>query len=391
MNFSSIDLFCHVIDNLGDAGVAFRFATELKLVSPECRVRLFLDNIDVLGVITSPIDTGLFIQKHEEIVVIDSRRLDSESVERLGCADVLVELFGCHSPECYYEKALVAGPLIINLEYLSAEKWVEGYHLKESLLPGGSAKKFFFMPGFTPETGGLLYNSKLQRQKKELAFRRKEFILGLLRRYRPDISIDESALVGTVFTYERGFDTLVSDLGILNREAVLLCFGEKTHSGMRQSLARCGDVSYRESSAGKVHFVFMPLIEQQEYDTLLCCADFNMVRGEDSLVQAVMAGKPFIWNAYLQEEKYQKVKVEAFLEIFRPFFDSESLFATYRDLELRFNDAPTETNHQVTSERYLPFFENLKKIEHATSEMSYFMMNNRNLVVNFRDFIREFK
>ena len=39
--------------------------------------------------------------------------------------------------------AVFKSKIIINLEYLSAEDWVEGYHLKESLLNKGTAKNSF--------------------------------------------------------------------------------------------------------------------------------------------------------------------------------------------------------------------------------------------------------
>ena len=44
-------------------------------------------------------------------------------------------------------------------------------------------------------------------------------------------------------------------------------------------------------------------------------ADLNFVRGEDSIVRAVWAGKPLIWQIYPQTEGTHLVKLEAWLEM----------------------------------------------------------------------------
>jgi len=131
----------------------------------------------------------------------------------------------------------------------------------------------------------------------------------------------------------------------------------------------------------------MPFITQPRYDALLCCADFNIVRGEESLVRAILAAKPFIWNAYLQSDKYQKVKVEALLSSMEKYFGDKEVFFNYRDLLVSFNDAETESPIQATGEQYRYFFSNLTKIEHATREMSYFLARNCDLVKRFSEFI----
>jgi hypothetical protein len=44
----------------------------------------------------------------------------------------------------------------IAIEYLSAEPWVENFHLKPSIDPESGLIKTFFYPGFTGQTGGLI-------------------------------------------------------------------------------------------------------------------------------------------------------------------------------------------------------------------------------------------
>ena len=375
MDFKSIDIFCHCVDNFGDAGVAYRFAKEFKAAHPVCRVRLFVDDMGTLREIAGGVDVSLAVQEYKSVTCVKTLSLDSALAGALGVADVMVETFACHIPEPLMELAYDNSKLIVNLEYLSAEEWVEDYHLKESLLGRGTVRKFYFMPGFRETTGGLIINSRLEGWLDNLIS-----------------TPDDGQLIGTVFTYERGFDTLISDLVDFGRDTTLLVFGDKSRRGMSATLERAGcGGAYQRGVCKNIRLIYMPFIDQHDYDTLLCCTDFNIVRGEDSLARALLSGKPFIWNAYIQDEKYQLVKVNALLKTMRPYFDDDGVFAAYSGLMRRFNNAPAESSRQTTTERYGAFFKNLKKIEHYASAIYYFMHRNCNLITKFSDFLRRYQ
>ena len=59
---------------------------------------------------------------------------------------------------------------------------------------------------------------------------------------------------------------------------------------------------------------YLPALTQVDYDHLLWACDLNFVRGEDSLVRALWAGRPFIWQIYPQDDGAHHAKLEAFLE-----------------------------------------------------------------------------
>ena len=59
---------------------------------------------------------------------------------------------------------------------------------------------------------------------------------------------------------------------------------------------------------------FLPLMSQTDYDQLLGACDLNFVRGEDSLVRALWAGKPLVWQIYPQEDGAHHAKLHAFLD-----------------------------------------------------------------------------
>ena len=57
----------------------------------------------------------------------------------------------------------------------------------------------------------------------------------------------------------------------------------------------------------------LPFLPQSAYDRLLWACDVNFVRGEDSLVRAQWAQRPFVWQIYPQAENAHLVKLDAFL------------------------------------------------------------------------------
>jgi Uncharacterized protein conserved in bacteria len=389
MRFKSIDIFCHIIDNFGDIGIAYRFAKELKQAIPSCDIRLFVSDLEPLKSINPVIDTLQTIQKHDEIVYINSAELDAVLVDALGTADVLIEAMGCEIPEAVMQKAMQRDTLIINLEYLSAEKWVKEYHLKPSLLPQPTLKKYFYMPGFTPESGGVIIDSQVEQARQDLSDNRLNHLNGHLKKFGISLTETKDVLFGSIFTYVRGFDTFLSDVQNMAKNVYLFIFGQKSRESLIKSLNRAHATQQDDNhySLKHIHCLMMPFLPQPLYDQLLCLTDFNFVRGEDSFVRAILSGKPFIWNAYLQENIYHRVKVEAFLEVFKNYFDDRMVFEHYSELLLEFNQASSEQPIQNTGERYDHFFRDLNKINHATEEMSYFIKLNCDLVKKFTGFL----
>jgi len=63
-----------------------------------------------------------------------------------------------------------------------------------------------------------------------------------------------------------------------------------------------------------LRFSYLPALTQTNFDHLLWACDLNTVRGEDSLVRALWAGQPFIWQIYPQEDDAHHAKLAAFLD-----------------------------------------------------------------------------
>jgi uncharacterized repeat protein (TIGR03837 family) len=69
-------------------------------------------------------------------------------------------------------------------------------------------------------------------------------------------------------------------------------------------------------SKGNLTLHALPFLTQDDYDRLLWACDINFVRGEDSWVRGLWAGKPMIWQPYRQVEDAHLIKLQAFLNLY---------------------------------------------------------------------------
>ena len=119
------DIFCRVVDNLGDVGVCWRLARQL-IAEHGCKVRLWVDDLATFSRLTTMIDATL---DQQMLSGLDVRRW-LEPFSDVVPGDVVVEAFACELPVSF-KRAMAEkskAPAWINLEYLSAEPWVSGTH-----------------------------------------------------------------------------------------------------------------------------------------------------------------------------------------------------------------------------------------------------------------------
>ena len=305
------DIFCSVIDNYGDIGVTWRLARQL-VAEHDARVRLWVDDLSAFARLCPEADAHAVQQVQQGVEV----RLWPVPWQPVEAADVVIEAFACELPAAYIA-VMAARPnkvLWLNLEYLSAEDWVEGCHALPSLQSNG-LQKFFFFPGFTAGSGGLL-------RERDLLARRREFQADAQARTAFLGSLGVKVLPGarliSLFTYEN--DALASWLEVLVADVrpTQLLVPEGRILGDLQAWLGCselraGDIQRR----GQLQVQILPFVQQDQYDRLLWCCEFNAVRGEDSFVRAQWAGQPLLWHIYRQAENAHLEKLEAFLALYK--------------------------------------------------------------------------
>ncbi len=312
MSAARWDIFCNVVDHYGDIGVSWRLARQLAR-EHALGVRLWVDDLATFHRLCSDVDAAADRQ-FLGTVEVRHWRPDADFNDAAG---VVVEAFGSRAPEPYLEAmaARTPKPVWINLEYLSAEDWVEGCHLGASPHPRLPLTKHFFFPGFTPGTGGVLCERDLeQKRQEELAS-------------RPP----RQGSVTTVSLFGYGGPAVGPLLAAWANgpESLLVMVPE---SRILPDVVRFFGIAEAEAGQrlerGALSVLVLPFQPQEQYDRLLWTCDCNFVRGEDSFVRAQWARRPFVWNIYPQEGGAHWAKMHAFVDRYAEALSDEAATAT---------------------------------------------------------------
>jgi uncharacterized repeat protein (TIGR03837 family) len=307
------DIFCSVVDNFGDAGVCWRLARQLAKERGK-QVRLWIDDTDSLDRLCHAVDASAPVQRVQKVEI---RRWDGHAdspVPGVEVADIVIEGFGVRLPVDYVTAMAKRNPtpVWVNLEYLSAEDWVESHHGLPSPHPSLPLTRYFFFPGFTPATGGLLVEHGLAAARDAFqsdANAKAEF----LRRLGIDGAGDSDLLV-SLFSYENGALPALVDAWLTGPQRILCLVPEG------RALAQLSELLQKQLAPGVIYvagtltIIAIPFLEQDDYDRLLWACDLNFVRGEDSFVRAQLAARPLVWQAYPQAEGAHLAKMRAFLD-----------------------------------------------------------------------------
>ena len=299
-------IFCRVVDNYGDIGVCWRVARMLALHHQK-QVRMWVDEPQALMKILGREDSEVLHRNIEGVEVLPWLPPFGSVIED----DVIIEAFSCDLPEDVLSTmaARTTPSRWINLEYLSAEDWVEECHGLPSPHPRLPLMRHFFFPGFTPATGGVLREPGLLTRRDHF---RNSARVWLNRHTGCDISAD--ALVISLFSYEQPNLTQLMRLWAAQSTPVwLLVPAGRVVADVANHFGVDAMAVDEHRRSGALNVLILPFTDQDTYDRLLWACDLNFVRGEDSFVRAQWAGKPFVWQIYPQEEAAHLRKLEDFL------------------------------------------------------------------------------
>jgi uncharacterized repeat protein (TIGR03837 family) len=365
----SCDIFCNVIDNYGDIGVSWRLARQLANEFG-IRVRLFVDDLASFVKLCPEADATLEIQHCRGVGV----RLWGRDFSEVEPAELVIEAFGCKMPVSYLA-AMTAQSVWINLEYLSAEDWVEGCHRLPS--PKPPLTRYFFFPGFTKQTGGLLL-------ERDLLARRDAFLADTQpqRAFWQSLGMATPApdtLKISLFSYENDALAVLFDVWA-NAERPVLCLVPEGRI-LPQVVQYFGDVAGRHYARGNLELRVLPFVAQEKYDELLWACDINFVRGEDSCVRAQWAGKPFVWQIYPQHDEVHWQKLQAFLSRYCEGLAPQAA-AAMQDLWRVWN------GEQSGSEAWADFALYLNELD-SRAQVWQKELSKNNLALNLLDFFQE--
>lgn len=272
-------LFCRVVDNYGDIGVCWRLAAQLAERGHS--VILYVDDASALQWMAPQGLANVTVLPWPE----EQALFEGEEV-----AQVVIEAFGCSLPKGF-QAAMAAwpkAPVWINLEYFSAEPQAECSHGLPSPVLHGPAmglRKWFFYPGLSEKSGGLLHGPS-PKSATPLA---------------------DSPLRISVFCYEpASLGLWLKQLSELPHKVCLQVTAGRATQAVRLAMQGLGPEHQLDVNE-------LPYLSHADFDQFLAAQDLNLVRGEDSLVRAIWAGNAFLWQIYRQEDDAHLKKLTAFL------------------------------------------------------------------------------
>ena len=326
------DVFCRVIDNHGDLGVLLRLSRQLGALGHQ--VRLWVDDASALAWMAPDSIAGV-----QMLPWSHSER--PECLHSLPMADAWVEGFGCELPENFVANFVInkseeakkncKKPVWLNLEYLTAESYAERCHGLPSPVMSGPAQgwiKHFYYPGFSPQTGGLLREVGLLEEQATFdraAWLRSQGITWHGERLVSLFCYEPRALGDWLHTCVQGATPTRLLVAHGRPAAVVRAVWPAVASGavlpdeppsqpLSQPPSSRTPHPLPEHQQGALTVQFLPPLPQADFDRLLRACDWNFVRGEDSLVRAIWAGKPYVWHIYPQDDGAHHAKLNAFLD-----------------------------------------------------------------------------
>ena len=296
MRSRSWDILCRVVDNYGDAGVCWRLARQLAHDYGQ-RVRLWVDDLGALQRLNPAAVPASDIQHCDGVEI----QRWSDPFPAIEPHDIVAATFGCDLPEAFVAAMAARNPppVWINFEYLSAERWVEDCHRLPSPHPRLPLTQYFYFPGFTERTGGLLIERDLIANRD--AFQRDPAAtqslwqtLGLPAPARDELRV-------SLFCYPT---------------APVAALAEAWSRSPQPVTCLVPDGVPVPAAGGNLKVHAVPFLPQPEYDRLLWACGLNFVRGEDSFVRAQLAAAPLVWQIYPRQDGAHLIKLRTFLDLY---------------------------------------------------------------------------
>ena len=355
-------LTCKVIDFFGDIGVAWRIAKQLK-IDFNIEVHLLVDDLVTTKRLIPSIDLSLQKQTINGINICHCD-FSEDSTSLPPPPDFLFNVFNIDLPHSYKTLIKRKKSKYIAIEYLSAEPWVDNFHLKPSIDPQSGLIKTYFYPGFTNQTGGLI-------REKGLFLRREAFDQSRRKKLIQSLGGDPNLYSISLFYYPiQKIEVFLDVIDHIKKPAQFF---------IPQYLF---DLLKLKNNYQFIHIIPYPFLNHDDFDNLLWSCDLNFVRGEDSWTRAIWAGKPFIWQPYIQENNIHLIKLKAFLKRYYEACDqdlSEILIKIHDDW----------SNNKFNEVLWRDFFKQQARLEAFVLKQSHHYFKEASFVESLVDYCYE--
>jgi uncharacterized repeat protein (TIGR03837 family) len=157
--------------------------------------------------------------------------------------------------------------------------------------PAKGMTKWFYYPGLTEDSGGVMGGLSAMTNS------------GMTNSGMTNISLKIS-----LFCYEpASLELWLQQLNDLPQGVVLSVTAGRATQAVREVLKTWSEPT-------KFVIEELPYLSHPAFDAMLAAQDLNLVRGEDSLIRAIWAGKAFLWQIYPQDDGVHHTKLETFLK-----------------------------------------------------------------------------
>lgn len=362
-------IFCRVIDNYGDIGTTWRLAQQLTHEYQQ-HITLFVDDLAPLAQLLPEANPKAQQQTLNNINV----QHWTTAFPDIEAAPFVIEAFACTLPDNYRLAMIKKGSICINLEYFSCEDWVESCHGLPSYQSDG-LKKWFFFPGITPQTGGLLRERTLLIDRDHFCQNQQQHNEWCHRWQVPIPQLNSIKL--SLFGYENNaLPNLLHQLS--QQENIIEAYlpEGKLRASAHVMFPNTSLTTGNTLMLGSLRLHLIPFLPQSQFDRLLWMCDLNFVRGEESLARAIWAAKPFVWHIYPTDDGAHWNKLNAFMTAYQ--------------LNTQLRKLTTEWNQQTLGSDILTStLYHLAELTQCSHQITQQLSQQKDLCHQLFDFVRD--
>lgn len=316
MSGKNLDFLVTAVDNFGDTGFALDLAESVLSERPDWNVRLFSDDRVLFDRLTAG-------RPHSKVSYFEL-----STYENAEPSAAVISFFDRKLPEAHFEK-FPHSKKILQLSYLRFDPGVES--MNGTRYRFGNDEVVHLVPSPLEGGAGVVVGRKAD--------------VGM----GGPLASDEVPPPGVRnFSEPHGaslFLQKISKSGIGTRDlepdtllASAFCY-PPTRAKLR--LIREAEPKIRFAEFGNADAeIRLPFVRFDEYAPMLANFGANVVRGENSAIKAMLAGKPLLWDFYKESNGAHSEKIGDFLDFVRPFFSDGESFANYAEAIRAFNAEP---------------------------------------------------
>ncbi|MFK7965726.1 MAG: elongation factor P maturation arginine rhamnosyltransferase EarP [Burkholderiaceae bacterium] len=296
-----VTLACEVLDNFGDAGITWRLACQL---ADEWQADITIA-IDLPELLTLWQENRERRRTQESESSPASQRIRIVKLDHPDATqsrpDLIIAMLGTTVPAAMRAQIREQKIGWIRYEYLTAEPWVDSFHGLRSIKPDDGMTEWFYYPGYTLASGGLLREKTLLDDLAPFT-KPHSNASGETRHWLEARQLDSPAEHFRVclFGYAEPDTQALIDALLAQPRPMSIFISESLAKGLSLDMT---DARLRPHA----------WLDQPDFDRLLASCDLNLVRGEDSWLRAQWTGQPMFWQPYRQPEGGHIDKLNGYL------------------------------------------------------------------------------